>query len=71
MDHGVTALERAFALARSGEYASVPAVKKRLAQEGYSVTQITGRALQKQLLALIKEARGIAMPNRPRSARLT
>jgi hypothetical protein len=58
MDHTVSALERAFALAKSGEYASVPDIKKRLAQEGYSVAQITGGALLKQLLALIKAARG-------------
>lgn len=58
MDHTVTALERAFALAKSGEHASVSDIKKRLTQEGYSVTQITGGALSKQLLALIRAARG-------------
>jgi hypothetical protein len=57
MDHTVTALERAFVLARSGEYASVPDIRKRLAKEGYSVAQITGVALFKQLRALIRAAR--------------
>jgi hypothetical protein len=57
MDHTITALERAFQLARSGECVSVPAVKKQLRTEGYSVAQITGPTLAKQLLALIKEAR--------------
>jgi hypothetical protein len=57
MDHTVTALERAFALAKSGEYATVPGIRKRLAKEGYSVAQITGVALSKQLRALIRAAR--------------
>jgi hypothetical protein len=57
MDHSITTLERAFQLAKSGDYASVPDIKKRLIQEGYSIAQITGRALSKQLLALIRAAR--------------
>ena len=57
MDHTVTALERAFALAKSGEYDTVPDIRKRLAKEGYSVAQITGVALSKQLRALIRAAR--------------
>jgi hypothetical protein len=56
MDPTVTALERAFALAKSGECASVPDIKKRLIQEGYSIAQITGGTLSKQLLALIRAA---------------
>ena len=58
MDHTVTALERAFELARSGRCASVADIKKQLKSEGYSITQITGRVLSKQLDALIKAARG-------------
>jgi hypothetical protein len=57
MDHTVTALERAFALAKSGKYTTVPEIRKRLVQEGYSVAQITGVALSKQLRALIRAAR--------------
>jgi hypothetical protein len=33
-------------------------IKRRLIQEGYSVAQITGGALSKQLLALIRGAQG-------------
>ena len=55
MDHTVTALERAFQLAKSGDYKSVSDIKKRL-REGYSVAQVTGRVLSKQLDALIKAA---------------
>jgi hypothetical protein len=58
MDHSITTLERAFQLAKSGDYASVPDIKKRLIQEGYPVAQITGRELSKQLLALIRAAQG-------------
>jgi hypothetical protein len=58
MDHTVTALERAFQLAKSGTCDSVADLKKRLRTEGYSITQITGRVLSKQLDALIKAARG-------------
>ena len=57
MDHNVTAIERAFELAKSGSCASVSDVKKRLRAEGYSITQITGRTLSKQLDALLKAAR--------------
>ena len=56
MDHTVTALERAFELAKSGDCKSVGDIKKRLSSEGYSVAQVTGRVLSKQLDALIKAA---------------
>jgi hypothetical protein len=58
MDHTITALERAFQLAKAGDCGSVPDIKKRLIQEGYSVAQITGGALSKQLVALIRAAQG-------------
>jgi hypothetical protein len=57
MDQGMSALERAFQLAKSGNYTSVADIKKRLVEEHYSVAQITGGALAKQLGALIKAAR--------------
>jgi hypothetical protein len=58
MDRSVTALERAFQLAKGGDYASVPLIKKRLKAEGYSTDQISGLALSRQLKALIKAAQG-------------
>jgi hypothetical protein len=58
MHHSTTALERAFQLAKSGDYASVPDIKRRLLKEGYSVAQITGRELSRQLLGLIRAAQG-------------
>jgi hypothetical protein len=54
MDRNTTALERAFQLARSGNHASVADVKKQLKTEGYSVAQITGPTLLKQLKALLQ-----------------
>jgi hypothetical protein len=57
MDHTLTALERAFQMARSGVCTSVPDLRQRLKAEGYGTTQITGRTLSRQLEALIKAAR--------------
>ena len=58
IDQTVTALERAFQLAKSGKFAMVADIKKQLKAEGYSVDQIDGRVLRAQLLGLIKAARG-------------
>ncbi|TAJ71275.1 MAG: hypothetical protein EPO51_13310 [Phenylobacterium sp.] len=44
-----TSLERAFELARSGECASISDVRKRLKQEGLSVSQLEGPMLTRQL----------------------
>jgi hypothetical protein len=57
MDHNITALERAFQLAESGECDSVEDLKKRLKAEGYSTKQIVGRELARQLRGLITVAR--------------
>jgi hypothetical protein len=56
MDHGITAIERAFQLATSGDCASVADIKKQLKTEGFSIAQITGGVLSKQLRALIQVA---------------
>ncbi|MHA6298528.1 hypothetical protein [Devosia sp. CAU 1758] len=45
----MTALERAFALANSGRFHSVTDIRSALKAEGYSLEQITGGALLKQL----------------------
>ena len=57
MDQNTTAVERAFQLAKSGDYATVGDVVKQLKVEQYSVGQITGAVLRAQLAALIKAAR--------------
>jgi hypothetical protein len=51
-----TALERAFQLAKSGSYASLEDIKKRLKAEGYSTARVTGGVLSKQLRVLIQTA---------------
>jgi hypothetical protein len=54
-----TALERAFQLARSGRPKSINDIKRELAKEHYSKSQIMGNTLRKQLLALIQEAQAL------------
>lgn len=51
-------IERAFQLARSGQYVSVEDLKKKLRAEGYSIATVTGPTLLRQLRQLIKAARG-------------
>ena len=53
MDQDVTALERAFQLAKSGNVATMEALKRQLKTEGYSVATVTGNVLSRQLRALI------------------
>jgi hypothetical protein len=53
VDPHATALERAFQLARSGNVATMTALKNQLKAEGYSVETVTGKALSTQLRALI------------------
>jgi hypothetical protein len=47
-----TAIERAFILAKSGDYATVSLVKRQLTIEGFGTSQITGATLQRQLRLL-------------------
>lgn len=54
---GMLTLERAFALARSGEYQTAKQISKRLRAEGYDWKQIEGPALLRQLRALMEAAR--------------
>ncbi len=57
MDQHSSALERAFQLAKSGEFPSVHHIKQRLAKEGYSAEQVNGPKLLAQLRQLIAAAR--------------
>jgi hypothetical protein len=58
VNHDYSVIERAFQLARTGGYASIDDLKKKLRAEGYSVATITGPTLLRQLRELIKAARG-------------
>lgn len=62
MEKSRTALERAFALAKSGACSSVDDVKRCLRLEGYQINQIVGSTLARQLRTLIAEARGLPIP---------
>jgi hypothetical protein len=56
-----TALERAFALARSGKCAKVQQIRVQLKAEGYSDDQIWGPTLTRQLRDLCNAAAGGAL----------
>ena len=57
--NSVTTLERAFALARSGEYSSVKDIRLRLKSEGFSQVEghLSGQSINRQLRKLCEEAR--------------
>jgi hypothetical protein len=56
MDPKVSALERAFQLARSGQAATTADIKKQLKREGYEEKAVGGPSLTGQLRKLIREA---------------
>ncbi len=60
MTYRMTPLERAFELARSGDCLDVSAIKSRLIAEGYSINQLVGPSLLRQLRALCVENRDAA-----------
>ena len=57
MDHNLSALERAFQLAKSGRAAFVSDIIATLKREGYEISQIQGLKLIAQLKKLIEESR--------------
>jgi hypothetical protein len=52
-----TTLERAFLLAKTGDYEGVSAIRAQLLQEGYYASQLEGPSLNRQLRKLCTEAR--------------
>jgi hypothetical protein len=68
MDPRTTELERAFQLAMSGDCRSVDEIRKKLSQEGYYATQITGKSLLRQLQGLIAAALDARLKHRHRPA---
>lgn len=65
MDQHVTALERAFQLAKSGQVEGVADITAALKQEGYRIDQMQGPQLFAQLRRLIGAARA---PEAPRTS---
>ena len=53
----MTAMERAFQLARSGQGSGLSEILSALKGEGYSVSQIEGPTLRRELRVLIRAAR--------------
>jgi hypothetical protein len=56
MEIGKSSMERAFELARSGDFESLERLVSRLNREGYDGGQLNGSQLRKQLSRLIKDA---------------
>ena len=57
MNHRLTALERAFDLARSGQFSDLKEIRRAIEREGYYGNQIEGPALKRQLTGLMNAAR--------------
>ena len=57
MQANLSALERAFQLARSGQVTDVKDIKAQLKREGYDLGPIIGSVLIRQLQRVIKAAR--------------
>ena len=57
-----TTLERAFTLARSGEYGGVSEIRAQLKAEGYAIQQMEGPSLLRQLRDLCLAARQVKTP---------
>jgi hypothetical protein len=57
-----TTLERAFTLARSGEYPGVSEIRTQLKAEGYSIHQIEGPSLLRQLREICTKAKRETQP---------
>ena len=68
MQHRMTALERAFQLARSGEVSGLSEIVEALRREGYSRDQIGGPVLRRQLTSLMKTARQCPVMSSPSPA---
>ena len=56
MPQRLTSLERAFELAKSGRFTSVKEIRQQLKVEGFTLEQIVGTSLTKQLNTLMRTA---------------
>ena len=62
MNDRPTPLERAFELARSGDYGSIPELRAQLSVEGHSTRVVTGATQTKQLREIITASRPPTKP---------
>lgn len=65
MSNHPTILERAFELAQSGKFQRLTDLRNQLKAEGYVAQQIEGRALLRQLRALM-DRKAATLPRPPR-----
>jgi hypothetical protein len=65
MKIGVSTLERAFEIARSGQVRGIEELRTALRQEGYDQTQLHGPTLLGQLRRAVKAARESDKPQGP------
>lgn len=56
MKPNTTSLERAFELAKSGQYLTMDHIRTKLKAEGYDFRQLEGRVLSKQLVEIMQNA---------------
>ena len=56
MEKNRTSIERAFELAKSGQFVNLSALIQKLNSEGYSGNQIEGPVLRKQITRIIQDA---------------
>ena len=57
MDPHLTAIERAFQAAKSGEAPSMDELRRLLKREGYQVEYLQGLMVRRQLVGLMKDAK--------------
>jgi hypothetical protein len=68
MDQLLTALERAFQIARSGECQTIGLLKNKLRDEGYDQWQVSGHSLTVQLNNIMYAASGVRPAPRTRTS---
>jgi capsular polysaccharide biosynthesis protein len=59
MDPNLTAIERAFQAAKSGEAQSLEDILRLLKREGYQVQYVDGLSVRRQLRSLMREAKAL------------
>ena len=57
MDPNLTAIERAFQIAKSGDSESMDSIRRVLKKEGYQVEYINGPSVRRQLMGIIRNAK--------------
>jgi hypothetical protein len=57
MKRGLSTIERALQMARSGDFATVAQIKRALAEEGYNLNRVGGTLVARRLRLEIEKAR--------------